>query len=107
MNKLRSRKLWVAVGSVISILLAEYFGVDVSAETIAGIIVVASSYMFAQGIVDKNVVTAQVKASADVGRIQVEMYARQLEEELKALVADSVIEEPSGPTSVPDINPYS
>ena len=106
MNKLRSRKLWIAVGSVISILLAEFFGVNVSPETIAGIIVMASSYVFAQGIVDKSVVTAQVKATADIGRIQVEMYAKQLEEQLQMLVSESVIEPSGGLSSVPDTDPY-
>ena len=105
-SKLNSRKFWVAIGSMLSIILAELFGLDMSPEAIAGLIVMASSYVFAQGLVDKWVVTAQVKASSDVGRIQVEMYAKTLEEELKQLISDSVVE-PSGPVGVPDTNPYS
>ena len=96
----------MAIGSILSIIIAELFGFDVSPAAIAGLIVMASSYVFAQGLVDKSVVTAQVRANADVGRIQVEMYAKTLEEELKQLISDSVVE-PSGPVGVPDTNPYS
>ena len=88
MSKFKSRKFWIAVGTVFSFAIAEATGYDVSPETIAGIILVVSSYIIGQGLVDKSVVTAQVIGATDVGRAQLELYARNLEEQLKVVVND-------------------
>ena len=85
MSRLKSRKLWIAIGSVASIFIAEQWGVNVSPEAIAGVVIVAVGYIFGQGIVDKNVVTEQVKAAGDVGKAQLEAYARNLETQLTAV----------------------
>lgn len=85
MSRLKSRKLWVAVGTVVSVLLAEYAGIAVSPEAIAGAIVVATGYIFSQGLVDKSVVTAQVTAGLDVGKLQMEIYAKNLEAQLEVV----------------------
>ena len=92
MSKFRSRKFWIAIGTVFSIAIAEATGYDVSPEAIAGIILVVSTYIVGQGIVDKSVVTAQVIAASDVGRAQLELYARNLEEQLKTVVNDLEIQ---------------
>ncbi len=86
MNKLKSRKLWIALGSVISILIAEYFGVDVEPQAIAGLAVVASTYIVGQSLVDKGVGAEQVKVAGDVGRAQLELYARNLEAQLTEMM---------------------
>ena len=85
--KLASRKLWVAIGSVVSILIAELFGVNVSPEAIAGVAFLAGTYIFGQGLVDKSVVTEQVKVAGDTGRLQMELYARNLETQLEEIMA--------------------
>ena len=82
MNKFKSRKLWVAIAGAASLFAADYFGVDISPETILGIAGVAGAYIFGQGIVDKSVVTKQVEVAGDVGRAQLELYARNLENQL-------------------------
>jgi hypothetical protein len=64
----------------------------VSPEAIAGIILVVSTYIVGQGIVDKSVVAAQVIVAGDVGRAQLELYARNLEEQLKSVVNDLEIQ---------------
>lgn len=96
MNKFKSRKFWLAVGTVFSIAIAELTGYDLDPATIAGIIVVISTYIVGQGIVDKSVTTEQVKVAGDIGRAQLEMYAKNLEEQLKAVVgqlqAEQVVE---------------
>ena len=104
---MKSRKFWVTIGSILSIIVAELFGFDVSPAATAGLIVMASSYVFAQALVDKSVQTAQVVATSDVGRIQVEMYAKQLEEQVNQLVAASVVDQAVSIKSMPDPNPYS
>ena len=95
--KLSSRKLWVAIGSVVAILIAEFTGVAVSPEAIAGVAFLAATYIFGQGLVDKSVVTEQVKVAGDVGRIQVEAYARNLEAQLENIM------EPAPLAAVPPI----
>ena len=84
--KLSSRKLWVAIGSVVSILIAELLGVQISPEAIAGVAFLAGTYIFGQGLVDKNVVTEQVKVAGDTGRLQMELYARNLETQLEEIM---------------------
>jgi len=71
----------------VSLLIAEFTGVQVSPEAIAGIAFLAGTYILGQGLVDKSVVTEQVKVAGDVGRIQVEGYARQLEAQLEQIMA--------------------
>jgi len=89
--KLTSRKLWVAIGSVFSILIAELFGVSVSPEALAGIAFLAGTYILGQGLVDKSVVTEQVKVAGDTGRLQMELYARNLETQLEEIMAPPVV----------------
>ena len=85
MNKLKSRKLWMAIGSVVSILIADFVGVDVDPAAVAGLAAIVGTYLIGQGIVDKAVVTEQVKVAGDVGRAQLELYARNLENQLKEI----------------------
>ena len=92
-DKLKSRKLWVALGSVASILIAEFFGATVSPEAIAGVAVLATSYIFGQGIVDKSVASETVRVQGDVARLQVELYARNLEKELAKFAAEPGVSE--------------
>lgn len=91
LSKLKSRKLWVAVGTVVSILAADLFGIEIAPEAIAGLAVIVATYLGGQSFIDKSVVTAQVANAGDIARAQVENYARNLEAELEKLVgaADS------------------
>ena len=86
-SKLKSRKLWVAIGSVVAILIAEFTGVNVSPEAIAGVAFLAATYIFGQGLVDKSVVSEQVRVAGDAGKLQLQLYARNLEQELEKLMA--------------------
>ena len=81
MQKFKSRKFWLAVGTVFSIAIAAATGVTIDPAAIAGIVVVISTYIVGQGIVDKSVGTAQVQGAFDTGRLQLEMYAKNLETE--------------------------
>ena len=85
--KLTSRKLWLAVGAVVSLLIAEFTGVSVSPEAIAGVAFLVGTYILGQGLVDKSVVTEQVKVAGDTGRLQMELYARNLESQLEEIMA--------------------
>ncbi len=84
-QKLKSRKLWIAIGSVVSILIAEFFGVQVSPEAIAGIAFLAGTYILGQGLVDKSVITKQVEVAGDAGKLQLQLYVRRLEEQLEVI----------------------
>ena len=100
MSKFKSRKFWIAVGTVFSIALAEGLGVSVTPEAIAGIVVLVTGYLFAQGNVDKGFVVEQIKVQGDVGRAQVTQYAKQLEQELEKVMAQLEYAS-SGPELVP------
>jgi len=52
MDKLKSRKLVVAVMSALFIVLTDGFGVDLQPETYWSLIAVASAYIFGQSYVD-------------------------------------------------------
>ena len=92
MNRFKSRKFWLAVGTVFSIAIAEATGVEVDPAAIAGIVLTISAYIASQAIVDKSVVTAQVVGALDVGRAQLTQYAASLEVQVKALADDLDVE---------------
>ncbi|KKL69759.1 hypothetical protein LCGC14_2111730 [marine sediment metagenome] len=92
MNRFKSRKFWLAVGTVFSIAIAELTGYDVDPAAIAGVVFVISTYIVGQGIVDKSVGTAQVMGALDVGKAQLEAYARNLEQELAKLADELEVE---------------
>ena len=87
MQKLKSRKFWLVIGAAVSLVLAESFDVQVNPEAIAGLAFIIGTYVFGQGMVDKAVVTKQVEIAGDVGRAQLELYARNLETQLAAVTA--------------------
>jgi uncharacterized membrane protein len=101
MGKLKSRKLWMAVAGAASIFAADYWGVNVAPEALMGIAAIVASYIGIQGIVDKSVVTKQVEVAADIGRAQLENYARNLETQLEAVTAQLNV---PTLTSVPDMD---
>ena len=101
MSKFKSRKFWIAVGTVFSIALAEALGVSISPEAIAGIVVLATGYLFAQGNVDKGYVQETLKIQGDIGRARIEQYAKQLEQELEKVMAQLEYAS-AGPVAVPD-----
>ena len=53
-EKLTSRKLWVALGGVLAVVLTEWIGIsaEASASIIDAITVIVPSYLAGQGIVD-------------------------------------------------------
>ena len=53
-----------------------------------------ATYMFGQGIVDKAVVTEQVKVAGDTGRLQLELYAKNLEAQLTKLMDTPLVAVP-------------
>ena len=93
MSKLKSRKFWMAVGAAVSLLIAEAFGVDVDPEAIGAIALIVGTYVIGQGMVDKSVVAKQVEVAGDVGRAQLELYARNLEDQLKEVARQAEIME--------------
>ena len=99
MQKLKSRKFLITVATGIGIVLAQAFGVALDPEVIAGIVLLASSYVFGQGIVDKGVGSEQVKAQGDAEKLQLTLYARNLEAQLTSLMEPA----PAAPVLVPPI----
>ncbi len=88
MQKFKSRKFWLAVGTVFATAIAAATGVDIDPAALAGIIVVISTYIGSQAIVDKSVGAEQVKGAFDTGRLQLELYAKQLEEQFAAVTQE-------------------
>jgi len=52
MTKLGSRKLWVAVCSLLLVIITDVAGVDISPEIYWAIVGIVSSYLLGQSIVD-------------------------------------------------------
>ena len=102
MKRLASRKFWVAIGIIVSTLVAEFAGVQVSPEAIAAVVLMGATYVFGQGIVDKSVVTEQIKVAGDTGRLQLELYAKNLEEQLTKTM-NQLEFAVDGPSIVPDL----
>ena len=101
MNKLKSRKLWIAIGGVGSILIASFFGVQVDPEALGAIAFIIGTYVFGQALVDKDVVAKQVDVAGDAGKLQLQLYARNLEQQLTDLMAPSQIGAAAEATLVP------
>ncbi len=87
MSRFKSRKFWMTVGAIGSLVLAEYTGIDVSPEVLGSVAVLIVGYVFAQSNVDKAVVSEQVKGAMDTGKLQLELYAKNLETELQKTIA--------------------
>ena len=99
MGRFKSRKFWIAVGTVFSIAIAEATGYDISPEAIAGIVVLATGYIFGQGMVDKadrSVASAQIYASIETAKIQLQTYVRQLEKQLEELSSAVLTQDVAG-----------
>lgn len=52
LEKLKSRKLWMAVGTAIVVTLSQQLGID--PELVNKLVVIAGTYMLGQGIADIN-----------------------------------------------------
>ena len=86
MEKLKSRKLWIAIGGALSVLLTELFGIDIAPEAIGGLVLIVGSYIFGQGWVDKKQVEAEVQAFGQEAYVELVRYARGLEVKLAEVV---------------------
>jgi len=51
-QRLASRKLWVAVGSLIAVLLSEVFGLELPTEVVVSMTAIVASYLLGQSLVD-------------------------------------------------------
>lgn len=52
MHRLHSRKLWVALITALSLVLADGLGLTLEAETIGGVAAIVLAYLGSQGWVD-------------------------------------------------------
>lgn len=51
-TKLTSRKFWVAVGSILAILICDIVGVELDKETVIAVVISVASYILGEGMVD-------------------------------------------------------
>ena len=87
-TKFKSRKFWITIGTAVSLVVAQIFEIEVDPAAIAGLAAIIGTYVFSQGLVDKQVVSTQVAVAGDIGRAQLEQYARSLEGQLKVVSED-------------------
>ena len=52
MNKLKSRKLWIAVASGLFIILTEGLGVNIAHEVYWSVVGIAAAYIFGESYID-------------------------------------------------------
>jgi hypothetical protein len=81
MEVLKSRKLWVAIASFITIALNSEFGLNLDPEAIVSLAIVASAYIGGQAVVDRSKVAAEL----DAQKLQLNAYIIQLTEALQRL----------------------
>ncbi len=84
-QKLKSRKLWVAIGALLSVLVAEFTGIQLPPEAYGSLTLIVVTYILGQGLVDKSVNTKQVEVGGDAGKLQLQLYVRRLEEQLEVI----------------------
>ena len=65
MDKLKSRKLWMAIISGVLIVLNEGLGWNIPAETVMAFAAVVLGYLFAQGYVDGKLVEGDIYEISD------------------------------------------
>ena len=65
MDKLKSRKLWMAIISGALIIMNEGLGWKIPAETVMAFAAVVLSYIFAQGYVDGKLVEGDIYEISD------------------------------------------
>jgi len=82
MEKLKSRKFWVMMGSVAALLIAEFTGYQVDPQALASLGAIVVVWLGGQSYIDKGKVIEETRAVADLSKVQAIAYARQLEEEL-------------------------
>jgi len=89
---------------VFSIAIAAVTGVEVDPAAIAGIVLVISTYIVGQGLVDKPVGQAQVEGSLNVGKLQLELYAKNLEAQFAEVTNELEVTKAAVElTAVPDV----
>jgi len=52
MTPIKSRKFWITLVSVVLVLFAQAFGLDVTEDQIAGMVTIVAGYLVGQGIAD-------------------------------------------------------
>jgi len=71
-GKLKSRKLWVTLGTLISVVILEVTGYSIEPAALVGLAGIVGSYVFGQGLVDKQAVKTE-------GELLITQFAAQLE----------------------------
>ena len=59
----KSKKLWMSVVSMLLVLLAEVFGIEMDSTQVLGIVGAALGYVLSQGNVDAKVRSAELLAA--------------------------------------------
>jgi len=52
MDKLRSRKLWVAIGGALALILVDGLGLELDKDTIIAVVGIIAAYVVGQSYVD-------------------------------------------------------
>lgn len=81
-EKLKSRKFWVAVIPLISAIVTEFTGVEVSQDAYLGVAGVIMAYLVGQSWVDQKEIGESIKVAGDVAKRDAIAYARMLEQQL-------------------------
>lgn len=81
MEKLKSRKLWITIGTFAATLANDLFDLGISTEAGVGLALVVATYLFGQSWVDKT----EVNAVADFTKAQAINYAQALERRIAEL----------------------
>ncbi len=81
MERLRSRKLWIAVLAGGLVAFAEQFGIDLDMEQIISIGAIAAAYIGGQAVVDRGKVVAEVQEKVPQLVAALNEIAKTLEED--------------------------
>jgi len=59
-NPFTSRKFLVAVGTIVSIMLSEYYGMDIDPKVVGGMVFAAAAYIAGEAAVDWKAVKERI-----------------------------------------------
>ncbi len=87
-----SRKFLVTIGTLGAFALSQALGWDVSSEAGIAVAALVATYVFGQGMVDKEKVKQEGQMAVDEGLRQLTLYAQGLEKQLQNLYTDTLEE---------------
>ncbi len=84
-EKMGSRKFWVTVAPIVTLIVFQFTGYTIAPEAIIGLAGLAGFYVLGQGFVDAKTAEASINGATDVAKLQLMAAVQQLQTQLEAV----------------------